>query len=269
VLGRIATLLVVLLILAALVLGVKMVYILGPSMGWDLPDLSNVPVISKVLGVIPDAEEQPIQMPEETNQGVTPVEEKVPDPTSVTLDAEELVLHEGEKKVLTATLDVENWDGLLAWASSDRDEKVIRLTVLGPNTAQVEYVGEGNCMVAVQVGVKPEDGSPAPHATCAIVCEAAATDEEPAEQEQPQENETAESSGEHIDIALNRDDFTLKKGERHQLMKDNADQVTWSSSKESVATVSNGVVTAVGSGTTTITAKGPDGTEASAICRVK
>lgn len=74
VLNRLLTLIVVVLILVALVLGVKMVYILGPSMGWNLPDLSNVPVISQVLGMIPDAEEQPITMPEETQSGVETIE---------------------------------------------------------------------------------------------------------------------------------------------------------------------------------------------------
>lgn len=174
------------------------------------------------------------------------------------------MLKEGETKVLTATLDVENWGGLLAWASSDKNEQVIRLTVLGPNTAQVEYVGEGTCAVAVQVGVKPADGSEAPHATCYIECEGK---EEVTEPEEQATEETTEA--EHIDISLKKDDFTLNVGESYPLMGEGRDQLSWSSSNESVATVSNGMVAAVGAGTATITATGPDGTTASAICRVR
>lgn len=274
VLNRLATFVVVLLILVALVLGTKMVYILGPSLGWDLPDLSNVPVVSTFLGLIPDAEEKPMEMPESTSQGVEQVGEETPVPTSVTLDAENLTLKPGDTKVLTATLDVENWQGLLAWASSDRESKIIKLSVLGPNTAQVEYVSEGKCAVAVQVGIKTTDGTKAPSATCYIECVAGDGDSQEAggEQEaetQDQPAETEENTSEHIDIVLNREDFTLKAGERHQLMQENADQVTWTSSDEEVATVENGIVTAVASGRATITATGPDGTTASAICRVR
>ena len=279
VLNRILTLVVVILIVVALVLGVKMVYIFGPSLGWDLPDLSHVPVVSNVLGMIPDASEDPIQMPED-DTAAEQAQTQMPDPTSVTLDADSLTLHEGEKKVLTATLDVENWGGLLAWASSDKNQQVIKLDVLGPNTAQVEYVGPGSCAVAVQVGVKPADGSDAPYATCHIDCvanevqeEAEGTDGETentdGETEQTGETDTAEQTGGHVEISLNREDFTLNVGERHQLMRDNADQVTWTSSNEEVATVANGIVTAVGAGSATITATGPDGATASAICRVR
>lgn len=275
VLNKLLTFIVVVLILVALTLGLRMVYILGPSLGWNLPDLSKVPVISHVLGVIPDAEEQPITMPEEAQTGVESLDAQAVEPTSVTLDADRLTLNEGEKKVLTATLDVENWGGLLAWASSDKNEKVIRLSVLGPYTAQVEYVGEGTCAVAVQVGIKPADGSDAPHATCYIECKAAEKQEEATEEVteeaegSAQEGEQQESTGEHLELKMKKEDFTLNLGESYRVMDDMGDQVTWSSSNESVATVSNGVVAAVGSGTATITATGPDGASVSAVCRVR
>ena len=273
VLNRVLTMVVVLLIVVALVLGVRMAYTLGPMMGWNLPDVSHVPVVSTLLGVIPDADET-IELPAEETEP-EPVQQ-VPDPTSVTLDADELTLHPGETKVLTATLDVEGWDGLLAWASSNKDEDIIKLTVLGANTAQVEYVGPGECAVAVQVGVKPADGSEAVHDSCYIICkseeeqqeaEAPAETDDGEETENTQEQETA--TGEHIDVTLNREDFTLNAGERHQLMRDNADKLTWTSSNEEVATVSNGIVTAVAHGSATITATAPDGTTASAVCRVR
>ena len=227
VLSKVLTFLVVILLIVALVLGIRMVYILGPAMGWNLPDVSNIPGVSAVLGVIPDP------------------------------------------AILTATLDVDGWDGLLAWASG-KDE-IATVTPLGPTTAQVDYVGEGSCFIAVKVGVKPADGSEAPSATCRIDCLGA---DEPADATDPVDDQPSDGedqpTGEHVDIALNREDFTLNVGESHKLMDQNADQVTWTSSNTAVATVNeNGVVSAVGKGTATITATGPDGATASAIARVR
>ena len=237
------------------------------AMGWNLPGVSNIPGVSAVLGVIPDPEEEiiPEDVITEPEQPAVPVQ----DPTSVTLDAEVIELHPGESAILTATLDVDGWDGLLAWASG-KDE-IATVTPLGPTTAQVDYVGEGSCFIAVKVGVKPADGSEAPSATCRIDCLGA---DEPADATDPVDDQPSDGedqpTGEHVDIALNREDFTLNVGESHKLMDQNADQVTWTSSNTAVATVNeNGVVSAVGKGTATITATGPDGATASAIARVR
>ena len=65
-------------------------------------------------------------------------------------------------------------------------------------------------------------------------------------------------------ITLDRTKATLSEGETliltATITPDNATQktITWSSSKENVATVKNGVVTAISAGTTTITAKAGD-----------
>lgn len=267
VLSKVLTFLVVILVIVALVLGIRMVYILGPAMGWNLPDVSNIPGVSAVLGVIPDPEEEiiPEDVITEPEQPAVPVQ----DPTSVTLDAEVIELHPGESAILTATLDVDGWDGLLAWASG-KDE-IATVMPLGPTTAQVDYVGEGSCFIAVKVGVKPADGSEAPSATCRIDCLGA---DEPVDATDPVDDQPSDGedqpTGEHVDIALNREDFTLNVGESHKLMDQNADQVTWTSSNTAVATVNeNGVVSAVGKGTATITATGPDGATASAIARVR
>lgn len=263
-LSKVLTFLVVILVIAALVLGARMVYILGPSLGWNLPDLSKIPGVSTVLGLVPDPEEQ-IADPVEPS---TEPEVQVQDPTSVTLDAAEIELHSGESVVLTASLDVEGWDGLLAWASSDKTESIVKMTQLGPTTVQVDYVGEGECAIAVMAGVKPADGSDAPSASCIVYCVADEETQEPDETDTEPVDEP--TGGEHIDIVLRKDDFTLNVGESYQVMGENADQVTWSTSNADVATVSeSGVVSAVGKGTATITATGPDGATASAIARVR
>ncbi|MDE6108203.1 MAG: Ig-like domain-containing protein, partial [Oscillospiraceae bacterium] len=71
-------------------------------------------------------------------------------------------------------------------------------------------------------------------------------------------------------ITLSREDFTLEVGESWRLtVSGTTSTVTWSSSNESVATVSsNGTVTNVGKGTCTVTAE-VDGVKLSCIVRCK
>lgn len=75
------------------------------------------------------------------------------------------------------------------------------------------------------------------------------------------------SGGAHT---LNREDMTLKKGEKFQLkLSGVTTALTWSTSNSSVATVSgDGTVTAVGSGNATVTVSW-DGSSKSCIVRVK
>lgn len=263
-LGKFLTFVVVILVVVALVLGVKMAYILGPSLGWNLPDLTQIPVISSIVELLPSEDTTPQLPVEEDNeeQDAAPVVE----PTSVTLDVESVTLAEGESIVLTATLDVEDWDGSIAWGISGKDQ-IATVTPIGPTTAQVNYVGEGTCYVTAVLAISTEDDEERPYASCQVVCEAPSQVDDG---ETDGEEGTAEPTGEHVDVVLNREDFTLNVGERHSLMDENADQVTWTSSNESVATVSEaGIVTAVSAGTATITATGPDGATASAIARVR
>lgn len=261
--GKVLTFLVAILVMVAIVLGVRMVYILGPSMGWELPDLSKLPGISALTEMLP-SEEVPSQTVGDNQADDQTPAEPAPTPTSITLDAEELTLEAGDSVILTATLDVD-WDGTVTWASSD--EAVATVTSIGQNIAQVDYVGEGRCSIAAvaSVGISSEDS---PHASCHVTCGPAAVDS--AEDTPDAPVDTPDDTIAHVDIQLNREDFTLKVGESHPLMDENADRVTWTSSDPSVATVSDsGVVTAVASGTATITATGPDGDSASAIARVK
>lgn len=269
--GRVLTFLVTILVIVAIVLAVRMVYILGPSMGWDLPDLSQLPGISALAGMLPE-EETGETVGNETDSDEQTEEDEdttvVATPTSVTLDQETLSLSEGGVAIITATTDTD-WTGTVVWATSD--ETVATVTSIGDMIAQVEYVGEGTCSIAavIPAGVDQEG----PSAYCRVTCAAASTGEDTATEDATTDTDTAEtetSEVQSVDVVLNRDDFTLAVGERHQLMDENADQVTWSSSDTSVATVSeSGIVTAVSPGTATITATGPDGTTASAIARVK
>ncbi len=266
VLGKLLTLLVTILVLVALVLGVRMLYIVGPSMGLSLPDLTQLPVISLFFDMVPEEE---TTLPDTT----TPEQDSTPAvrPSSVTLDAESVTLEAGGTIVLTATLDIdiEEWDGQIYWASGKTE--VATIEAIGPTTAQVTWAGEGRCVVMAYIDGSSSATGEEVTASCSVVCEAGpAPDASGEETGGETETETETPQAEHIDIVLNREDFTLNTGESHLLMDENADQVSWTSSDESVATVNaNGVVTAVGAGTCTITATGPDGTAVSAICRVR
>lgn len=264
--GKVLTFLVAILVLVAIVLGVRMAYILGPSMGWNLPDLTQLPGISFFTGMLPEenlGETVGNETTEDTDADQT--QDLGETPTTITLDQETLTMNQGDVVILTATMDTD-WSGTVVWATSD--ENVATVTSIGANIAQVEYVGEGSCSIAavVPAGVQQEG----PSAYCRVTCGPAAEVEQPADTGAEETDDTQENTAVHVDVTLNREDFTLHVGERHQLMDENADQVTWTSSDESVATVDeNGIVTAVSSGTATITATGPDGTSASAIARIK
>ncbi|MCC8183139.1 MAG: Ig-like domain-containing protein, partial [Clostridiales bacterium] len=272
--GRILTFIVVILVIVALVLGVKMLYVIGPSMGLDLPDLTQLPVISNLIDMLPSDEDDSDTTLDTTADAA---EETVTvTPTALTLNYESLTLSEGESIVLSAEPDVDGWEGSVTWGTSDQDEAIFTVTSLSATTAEIAYVGEGRGAVSAVVGDVV--------VTCQITCEASSAEmedeivdadtESDAELDDMnadiEEEETDTSTAEHIDIVLKKDDFTLNAGESYQLMDENADQVTWTSSNTAVATVSDsGVVTAVSSGTATITATGPDGATASAIARVR
>ncbi len=272
VVGKVLTFIVVILVIVALVLGVRMLYVIGPSMGLDLPDLTQLPVISNLVEMLPSDEDDSAALSEATE---TEEETETVMPTALSLDYEAIILTEGESVVVTATPDVDGWEGSVTWGSSDQEEAIFTVTALSATTAEIAYVGEGQGAISAVVGDVV--------VTCSVSCDALDTEGGDGEDldvtnETDTDTDSTDadaleddsSEAEHIDIVLNKEDFTLNAGETYQLMGENADQVTWTSSNPSVATVSDsGVVTAVSSGTATITATGPDGTTASAIARVR
>ena len=74
-------------------------------------------------------------------------------------------------------------------------------------------------------------------------------------------------------ISLNSSSLSMNVGDKVRLIEtvtpsNNVSNVTWSSSNANVATVTNGEVTAVSAGTTTITAKLPNGAKAECVVNV-
>ena len=134
----------------------------------------------------------------------------------------------------------------ISWESSDPD------VVTVDETGLASAVSEGTAVITAQSGPYS--------ASCNITVGAAfAPETSPA------------ASGASSALTLNRQDFTLAApGTSFQLTASGTEaEVTWSAKDPSVATVSeNGMVVAVGKGTTTITAEA-DGQTATCIVRVR
>ena len=157
---------------------------------------------------------------------------------AVTLNKTELALTIGKTEKLTATVTpADAADKTVAWGSSNTSVATV-------SNGVVTAVGAGTATITAKVGGAT--------ATCVVKV--------------TQVLPTA--------ISLNKTDLKLTVGKSEKLTAtvapaDAADKtVVWSSSNTSVATVSNGVVTAVGAGTATITAKTSNGLTASCTVTV-
>ena len=206
-----------------------------------------------------DSPEQPD--PEEPNPDPEPEPEPEPEPKpepeeikveSIALNIQNITLEVGETTTLQATIIPDNATNKnVTWNSDNTDVATV-------NNGAVTAVGEGTANITVTT----QDGNKT--ATCRITV---LPKEEP-EQPDPEPEEIKVES-----IALNIQDITLEVGETTTLQatitpSDATNKnVTWSSDNTDVATVNNGVVTAVGEGTANITVTTQDGNK-TATCRV-
>lgn len=142
----------------------------------------------------------------------------------------------GASELLNVDFEPKNTTQIPEFLSSD--ESVATVSQDGKITA----VGNGEATITILCGDVVVQ--------CNVVCEI----EEEQEETKPQEFSTE-------DFKLNREDITFrKKKEQHQLYNGEIpkDQIKWTSENEKVATVKNGLVTAVGEGMTTVYAEYAD-----------
>jgi len=140
-------------------------------------------------------------------------------------DVEVYLTTVGDTYSLTVTTDPEDTTDEVLFASDD--DSIATVDEDGLITA----VAEGETIVTVTCGTQSE--------MCRVVCEFA--------------DESADG-----ELVLDAESYTLsKKGETWTCYTGTIDvsQITWTSDNDEVATISNGVVTAVGTGTTTIRAQ--------------
>ena len=137
----------------------------------------------------------------------------------------------GASVTLKYTVEPEGCTDTVTWRSSDTS--IATVSNSEDNAGQVTGVAAGEATITLQVGNLTD--------TCTVTVT---------------QDETVAVTG----IELNKTELTLTEGGSETLTAtvtpDNATDktVTWTSNKESVATVENGVVTAVGEGIATITA---------------
>ena len=165
------------------------------------------------------------------------------DVESVTLSESKLDMFVGDSETLTATvLPAEATEKDVTWTSSD------------PKVATVDENGK---VTAVKAGTATITVKSVSNNTVTDTCEVTVTD-------QP-----VSVTG----VTLNPDKATLNVGETQKLTVEFAPtnatnkHVTWVSSNEAVATVADGIVTAVGKGTATITVTTEDGNH-TATCEI-
>ena len=160
--------------------------------------------------------------------------------TAIALSQTTATLKVGEALQLKATIQPESASQQLTWKSSN--EKVATVA-----DGKVVAVAEGSATITATT----TDGSDL-SATCVVTVNPVLA----------------------TDITLDKTEATLKVGETLQLkatvLPDNVTnkQVTWKSSNDAIATVSDGKVVAIADGKVAITATTTDGTELSATCAV-
>ena len=174
---------------------------------------------------------------EQTATCVITVQHEMIPVESVSLNLTEITIEVGETEALLATVNPENADyDAVVWSSSD---DAVAMVADGVVTA----IAEGSAVITASAGGKS--------ANCTVTV--------------PHVEVPVES------VSLNKTETTIEVGGSETLVAtvnpSNADNptVTWSSSNEAVATVVDGLVTAIAEGTAVITAQAG---EKSATCTV-
>ena len=187
---------------------------------------------------------QPVETTEETEPAPTQEQILCTEVTASLPDRRPLK-KKNESFLLNVDLKPKNTTETVEFLSSDENIATVN------QDGKVTAVGSGEATITILCGNAVTQVT--------VICEI--------EEEEKEEVETPEYTA--ADLVLNRDDMTLKKKkEQHQLYngKIPKDKITWTSDNEKVATVKNGLVTAVGKGMTTIHAEF-DGVKVSCIVR--
>ena len=189
---------------------------------------------------MPDDEhntEQGGENPDDDEPGTDPDDESIA-VTSVALDKTSLTLEIGESYTLVVTVSPSNaTDKSITWSSTNS-------SVASVSGGKVTAKSEGTTTITAE----SHNGKTT---TCTVTV-----------------NEPTPEIIEATSVSLNKTSLTLEIGESETLaatvLPSNATDksVTWTSSAQSVATVASGKITAIGSGTATITATTSNGKKA-------
>ena len=195
---------------------------------------------------MPDDEhntEQGGENPDDDEPGTDPDDESIA-VTSVALDKTSLTLEIGESYTLVVTVSPSNaTDKSITWSSTNS-------SIASVSGGKVTAKSDGTTTITAEA----HNGKTA---TCTVTV-----------------NESEPDVIEVTSVSLNKTSLTLEIGESETLtatvLPSNATDksVTWTSSAQSIATVANGKITAIGSGTATITATTSNGKTATCMVTV-
>ena len=162
--------------------------------------------------------------------------------TELTLDVSEFVLSEqGSARMIYISLSPANTTDVVSYNTSDPTVATVN------EYGKVEAVGPGQAVITITCGDMQK--------TCSVLCDFQVETMDVSVATEPTEVTTEPTEEPTEEFRLNRADITFSsKGERWKLYSGDIDvsKITWSSDNESVAQITNGTVTAVGSGTTTV-----------------
>lgn len=149
----------------------------------------------------------------------------------------------GRAWLIEVTAEPADTTDTITFASSD--DRVATVSDQGRVTA----VGSGQAVITITCGNQT--------AQCRVICDFESDTTEPSETTKATDPTETTSGSSNVELSLNRSDITFAyKGESFEFEADGLSnsQITWSVNNTDVATVSNGVVTAVGPGMTTLVA---------------
>ena len=211
-----------------------------PTVTWSSSDekIATVDQNGKVTGVAVGGVTITAKAGDKTATCAVTVSEAVVPVTEISLDKDKLELTEGDTETLTATVKPDNaTDKKVTWSSSDENIATV------DDAGKVTAVKEGTVTITAKAGDKT--------ATCEVIVNKKVIPV--------------------TKVTLDRTSLSLEPGETAELKAtvepdDATDKtVTWTSSDETIATVADGVVTAVAEGEVVITATAGD---KSATCDV-
>lgn len=206
-----------------------------PTVTWETSDPSIASVIDgKVTGISPGM----ATITAKTANGMTDsftITVILPEPSSVSLDQTEVSLEKGKNVTLTASVSPSDASQDVTWSSSNTDVATV-------SNGKITAVSTGSAIITA----KTSNGKTA---SCTVTV--------------PAPDATS--------ISLNLTSISLEVGKTSTLSSkvnpsEASQDVTWSSSDESIVTVLNGTITAVSKGTATITVKTNNGK--AATCKV-
>ena len=151
---------------------------------------------------------------------------------------------QGGTWLLAADLAPENTTDVLTFASTDEN-----VVTVDPVTGLVTAVGKGEASIIVTCGEVVRE--------CPVKCEFEEAPQETTAPEDPTEEPTEEITEpvEDFELELDKKDFTLfKAGATCDIYSGEleASAITWTTDNEEVATIKDGIVTAVGNGRTRV-----------------